>query len=468
MHFNRASGRKETNPYRGIIWAAVFCGALLIIVYAGRQLMGPSEENGDRTTAPLPPKERVSAPAQPKIEPKTDELPRYLTDASVLEEMVDSEDLNSYAFAHLLYQLKKADKSKLANEVRPLPPRDQIGKTKTGAYVSLEGTVRVIRPREDLAVPKGGIPAVTQYEIEDAKKNTHLVFTVYKAQGVRKQDRVSVLGRYYRLYPYLRAGELDATKEAPTPVIVAREVDGSRYLNDPSCLEAVNDGTNGLEAKAFYYLANLVKKMTQEEIKKRVDGTLTPEILRRSPAGARGRLVAIEGALMWKQPEDEPPNIAGIDRLYWCILRGEGGERVWVYAVEEPEGIKKRDIVKAYGVFFKTYRYSDRQYRERIALVMMARRLVRVEYKHAPHLAIAAVIIGVITLAALVIAVMIERKKGRQFGKHVQQLSAKTRPKDLNQAARAIASRTRQAREAVEQAPEKDKPPEPSEPEGVE
>ena len=187
----------------------------------------------------------------------------------------------------------------------------------------------------------------------------------------------------------MRAGELDATKEAPTPVIVAREVDGSRYLNDPSCLEAVNDGTNGLEAKAFYYLANLVKKMTQEEIKKRVDGTLTPEILRRSPAGARGRLVAIEGALMWKQPEDEPPNIAGIDRLYWCILRGEGGERVWVYAVEEPEGIKKRDIVKAYGVFFKTYRYSDRQYRERIALVMMARRLVRVEYKHAPHLAIA-------------------------------------------------------------------------------
>jgi len=449
----------------------VFCGALLIVVYLGSQLMGPSEENGDRTPAPPPPKKRVSAPAQPKTEPKTDELPRYLTDPSVLEEMVDSEDLNSYAFAHLLYQLKKSDRSSLRKNARPLPPPRQVGKLKTGAYVSLEGTVRVIRPRKDLAVPKGGISTVTQYEIEDARGNICLVFTACKAQGITKHDKVSVLGRYYRLYPYLRSGELDPSKEAPTPVIVARALDGSRYLNDPSCLKDVNDGTTGLEAKPFYYLANLVKSMTQAEIKKRVDPTLTPEVLRRSPARARGRLVAIEGALMWKQPEDEPPNIAGIDRLYWCILRGEGGERVWVYAVEDPKGIKKRDIVRAYGVFFKTYRYSDRQYRERVALVMMARRLVRVEYKHPPYLALVAVVVGAITLVALVVAVIIERKKGHQFAKHIRQLSARTRPRELNQTARAIAERARRARQAAEATPEANKPPllpERESPDGVE
>ena len=470
MKFGRTSEAKLTSPYRGVILTAVFGAVLLLIGYGGGLLLRRPRQADDGRPAGGSAKSdsaRIPDRTEPGPETKQKELPSCVTDPTVLSRKDDSEALDTEAFYYLLYQLKIADSAKLAEfakNARPAPPMAQANwkQVNPGDPISLEGTVRFKLSRKDLGIPDE-IPKATLYEISDSKGNTHLVFAVYAVVGIEKGDRVNVVGRYLRHWRYVPAGEVDPSKEAPTPVIITRQVDGSRYLDDPSCLDQVKDRQAYQEPKAFYYLVNLVRGLGQAEITRRAEENedLTPGAIEQSPARARGRFVTVEGSLILTQRHNKPPNIAGIDTLYWCVLRTPGGQVFWVYTLEEPGTLRRKDVVRAYGVFLKSRYYTSQRKFERTSLVMVARRLVRVEYKHSPHLALALVVIGLVTLAGLIIGVIVERRKSREAGRHVRGLAARVRPTDINKQARTVASRTRRARKRLAEGRDEDEAPNP-------
>jgi len=172
-------------------------------------------------------------------------------------------------------------------------------------------------------------------------------------------------------------------------------------------------------------------------------------MLRNRAAQARGKFVTVKGALLITQRWDKPPNIAGVDHVYWCVMRTRDGDPIWVFTLDEPKGLKRKDYVQAHGVFMKMLKYTSVQGYEYPAVVVVARKLELIEYEDSPHLTILMLVIGGITAAGLTFAVLLERRKRRRAGDHVRQLAARVRPTSIDAAARAIASRTRQARDKL-------------------
>ncbi len=450
MDFKVIAADKGPKSYYGFIWVAVLTGALLILVY-GTDLIPHRKEDKQPKKQESPPAHRErsrttkigSVWSEPEAQREQGEIPRYLTDPSILEHTGSSAVVDTYPFYYLLYQAKTADLARLSKAARPVPGRAEIANWDPGTPVSLQGTILSIKQRKDLCIPEAEIPHATQYEIKDDDGGLYLVFTVYRVRGLTSDDKVKVVGRYLRLYPKPNMEAGGEASYTPTPLIVARQVDGSRYADDRSCLEQVTDGTFGHEVKAFFYLANLVRGLSQEELKRRADETLTPRALQKSPAAARGRFVGVQGLLILTQEVRDTPNIAGVERFYWCIVRTRDDQWFWVYTLEEPKGFERDDMVKVYGVFLKSRRYVSRGKFERTALLVMARRLTRLEYSGTSSLAVATLIGGIIVIVGLTVVVVIERRKGREFGGHVRRLSARNRPQNLNQTARALTSRRR-------------------------
>lgn len=465
MDFNVKGRNAGPSPYRGIVWAAVLGAALIIIYGVSLYKPGPREEpappgqpNGEETTAPAKARKAVvAATLEGAPEGATRELPSYLTDPDTLKKVEHSSAaLDTFSFYYLLYQLKIADMAKLEKDAVPAPGPEEMANWQPGKAVSLEGTVLLMETRVDLGIPDAGMLAATRYEMRDARGKRYLVFTVYEMKGVESGDNVNLVGRYLRLYAEPKAEKDKDGHIIPTPVIIAREVDGSRYLNDPSCLAEIRDGALGHEAKPFYYLANGVRRMTQDELKAGAVPELTPDALARSPAFARGRLVVIDGSVILTQTVEDSPNIAGIDRFYWTILRSRERVPVWVYTLEEPKGIQKRDPVRVYGVFMKSRRYRSKQGFEEAALIVIGRRLLRLETTKSHTVALIVLVGGTVIAILLAIVIVWDRRTSRQFSRHVQDLAARGRPQNINAIARDVASKTRQAKEKPRGKPKDD------------
>jgi len=466
MEFNVKGRNAGPSPYRGIVWAAVL-GAALIIIY-GMTLYkpGPHEEpatrpgqrSGEETTAPAKARKAgLAATLEGEPEGATAELPSYLTDPDTLKKVEHSSAaLDTFSFYYLLYQLKIADVAKLEREALPAPGPEEMANWQPGKAVSFEGTVLLMEKRVDLSIPDVGILAATQYEMRDARGQRYLVFTVYEMKGVEPGDKVNLVGRYLRLYTEPKAEKDKDGHIIPTPVIIAREVDGSRYLNVPSCLAEIRDGALGHEAKPFYYLANGVRRLTQDELRAGAAPELTPDALARSPAFARGRIVVIEGSVILTQTVEDSPNIAGIGRFYWTILRTRERMPVWVYTLEEPKGIQKRDPVRVYGVFMKSRQYRSTQGFEETALIVIGRRLLRLEATKSHTLALIVLVGGAVMAILLAIVVVWDRRTSRQFVRHVHGLAARGRPQNIDAIARDVASRAREAKDKLRGKPKDD------------
>lgn len=465
MRFMNVSTGRESNPYRGIIVAVALAAALLIVILSVRHIWAPPAQRPETGAPPAVPEPEDAFPSQPQAqveeqqapkptpEPSQEpsaKLPSYLTDPQILEKTTYSATLDNYPFYHLLYQMKIAELDELARDAVPAPPPAEIERLKRGAPVTLEGTVVALIPRKDLAIPDVDIKGATQYEIKTGDGNVYLVFTVYMMSGVSEGDEVKVLGRYLRLYQYASheyAQEGQEERELPTPVIIAREVDGSKYASDPSVLGEVSDETFSYEAKAFYYLANLVRGLSPEEIRSRVDETVSLEAIHQAPAAERGKFVIVEGFVIRAQTVDDTPNIANIGRMYRTILRSSEGPPLWVFTFEDPRSLDVGEGVRVHGVFFKRLYYQNKQGYEFSAYLVVARRLDRIEYKENPYFAILTLAGGTVLIIALVIAVIMERRTSRKVAQHVRELSARARPRNLNDVAREIAAKTRKAGE---------------------
>lgn len=477
MRFALVDWMKQSSPYRGLMWlvvfVVVFVGAVVGLRYGFRS--GERDEARDKAAGagswccPTPEADRVKGEEYSPLPPvKPKEVPAYLTDPKTLTQVTDSETLDSYPFYYLLYQLKAGDPGALAREAQPVPAMAELAKLSAGAAVSLEGKVRGMDDRADLGIPDADILKASEYEIEDAGGNLYLVYAAVDVSGIEVGDDVKVVGRYFRFHKHLPSWEGEEAKERRAPVVVVREVDGSRHARDAACLAKVRDGVFGEEAKAFYYLITLVGDLSQDELKRRASPALTEQVIDSSPAEARGKFVAVDGALLRYEPRNEAPNIAGVKRLYRCILRTRDNRWYWVYTLDDPKQFSKRDVVRAYGVFFKRRLYRSDAGFEQTTFLMMARRLVAVRLKNSYALAILALVIGGVTFVALAVAMVVESLKRREHERRVQELAAKMRPKNINEAGRNLAARMRQARDAnAGSAGGSDDGPRPAEPGGA-
>jgi len=155
----------------------------------------------------------------------------------------------------------------------------------------------------------------------------------------------------------------------------------------------------------------------------------------------------IEGGVLLLQPEPPGPNIAGIPHLYWTIVKTKPGVPVWIYSTEKPKGVRKGDAVRAYGLFFKSTLYRDRNGFERSALIVMARHVIRLKHPESRTLQVVALVAGIAIVVLLFVAVMFERWSARRFARHVHTVAARRRPERLNETAREVAERTRKAQD---------------------
>jgi hypothetical protein len=452
MDLRDSARRTGPSPYRGIIWAFIFILAFLIFALALRQKAGEwqprvPQNNAEDAEEKKPPREpRVGAELETEDGPRRKELPAYLTNSETLEHVVESESLDTYPFYYILYQAKIAGPDALRERAQPLPPTEQLDGLRAGAPVSIEGTVAAYRERTELCIPDADIPYAVQHEIRCPDGRIVLAFTVQRVRGVAEGDRVTLVGRYLRTFPHVPTTAPKDAEEQPAPVVIARRVDAPQLLDDPSVLKDVKDGSFSLEAKPYYYLLHRVESLSQAELKKRADPEITEETIERATAQCRGRFVAIEGKLILTDQRDEPPNIAHIDRTYRCIIRTRNNRWFWIYTLEDPRRFARRDVVKGYGLFFKSYRFTSAAGYERLAYVLFARRLVEVQYEAPTHLTPVLLVLGAVTFLGLLIAVLLETRRRRQMDEHVRQLGARTRPRDLDQTARAAAARTRKER----------------------
>ncbi len=473
MDFGSGKRQSVMGPWRGVIWVAALAGALVVVMY-GMKGVGLKKgadpgakplTNANATTAPAgattAPAKATTAPARARagngilavLEPEPQgmgarEIPKYLTDPETLTRDEGSAAIGTFPFFYLLYQAEIGDQAKVADAAVPAPGLEKMAAWEPGKAVSLEGTITSKQARVDLAIPEARMASTMQYRMTDASGSQYLVFTARSMAGVARRDTVNVVGRFLRLYDDPEAARTAEGAAKPTPVIVAQQVDGSRYLNDPSCLDAVRDKSLGTLSKPFFYLLNRVNEMSQAELVAKADATLTPEALTRSPKRARGKPVAIDGnIIMMPQEWGETPNIAGTGRLYMTIILTSKRTPVWVYTLEEPKGFLEGDLLRANGLFMQVRSYSKKGF-ERTALIVLARRLTPVEVEESHGLAMTVAIGGVIVVILLIICTSIDRRSGRKFNRHVHSLAAKSRPKDIDASAKAAAARIRESRKA--------------------
>ncbi len=480
MDFTKNTASRGRSPFRGIILVAAFGVMMLGMYFAvqrfARQYMTPGERGEDAPAAEGKSPSTPSYKGEPEPRPAK-EIPSYLTDPAFLRDTVMSEGaLANTAFYQLLYQMKIADLEKLRKQAEPAPPPEEIGKLPVGAPVLLEGDVVSLRVCDEYTIPAAGISSATEYEIKDARGNLYLVYAVYDVKGIDEGDHVKLAGRFFRMFghtpswkaelngegdreagpPEKAAGtEPEPRPKKPTPVIIAWGLEAPQYLTDASVLRKVYDGTFGQEPKVFYYLVHKVQGLSQEQLKEQADGSLTPESMERFPAAARDKVVAVDGVLKQTQVIFQPPNIGEVKQLYLCILHTSGGQWVWVYTLEDPAPLALRDQVRAYGVFFKTYRYisAPPASKEVLTSLMMARRLVPLEYRSSPSIILAAMVGGCLLIVLFVAAVLFDRRSSRHVGRHVRGLAAKSRPRDIDAAARRLSSRAREAKDGQDPRP---------------
>ena len=461
MDFGSGNRRSVMSPWRGVMWVAVLAGALFVVSYGMRGATSkkdgvPGAEDaktgaGEKATTSPAKKHPGSIIAVLEPEPQGvvgEEIPPYLTDPATLKREEGSAAIGTFPFFYLLYQAEVGDDAKIAEAAVPAPGVEKMAEWEPGKAVSLEGTITSVQERVDLGIPEARMASTTQYRMRGIDGTAYMVFTAHPMEGVGSNDTVNVVGRYLRLYDDPEAARSTKGAPRPTPVIVARQVDGSRYLKDVSCLDKVRDLSHRLLAKPFYYLVNRVSEMGRAELVASVDASLTPKELERSPEEARGKAVAVDGNIIMMPHEwGETPNIAGTGRVYRTVLLPQSKTPVWVFTREKPKGFLMMDLVRARGLFMQvgTYSKKGRDYR---ALIVVARSLAPVTVVESYGLGLAVVTGVAIVVILLVIGVRIDRRTGRTFNRHVHSLAAKSRPKDLNASGRELAARIRKSKEA--------------------
>lgn len=409
---------------------------------------------------------------EPELEPEGPP-PDYLTNRKVLEDALASESLGGPPFGYLLYQAKVTKVDFLAKDAKPAPKPDEANKYPPGTPVTLEGKVRIIESHEEFGIPEVRIPSAVLYEITDADGKLYVVYSVYRIHGIDRGDRVSVTGFYYKHFihqPGLEPLDIDWNQydEPPilperkpldpvlAPVIITKGPSAPWYMTDPKSIEGVRDREFGFERKPFYYLLSQVQGMTHEQLAAQADPKITKDIMWKNPQQARGKVVVLDGTLKRIRRVSQEPNVAGIKQLYYSIIKLPEGEWVWVYSFEEPVGFKNGDSVRVCGKYFKLQRYLSANKTELFANVVMAQRLVPVVYKTFPYVQIGAMIVGGIIVIGLGIAWHFERREREVMSEHLRGISAKLRPRNIDELAKKQIQKVNEENQASEK---KEEPP---------
>jgi len=232
-------------------------------------------------------------------------------------------------------------------------------------------------------------------------------------------------------------------KNETLPIIVGRRFDKPDWLTDPESLAKVTEGSFLRERRAVYYLMEKVLGMTQDQLAKAADDTLTAAELASHGEQHRGKVVRYTGTIIHLEKETEP-NPTGQCEFYTGFLLNKNNYVCMFYVVEPPVNVKMDDLVQLDGFFMKNYRYVSGESIEREASVIVGRRLVPVRLDAS---SVYLVIFGIcgVALAGVLTAGLIETRAVQRRRREARTRSMQNRPGNIGEKARRAAHQARLA-----------------------
>lgn len=149
------------------------------------------------------------------------------------------------------------------------------------------------------------------------------------------------------------------------------------FTEDPGWDEDVVDRDENLEPRAFYYLIHRVATLATEELaatSNRVDST----DLLVSPGALRGRRVRIQGTLIALREKDFEDNRSGIRTAYIGQMVDNHWKVLSFYILDLPPDVKQQDVIEVQGIFYKIWKYRNRENRDIESPLIIARTARRI------------------------------------------------------------------------------------------
>ncbi len=407
--------------------------------------------------AELPPGEKPDFAAlpvgkpQPKLAiPKEDvekKLP-FLTDPKTLEQVTDQNaDLESGPLFYVLYQVYQDTQEKLRAEAEKAVDWTSLW-DKAAAYRN-----KAVRVSGDLVrmweQPLGenpmGVTKLYAYRLraENAppasKGHLYDVYTIEKLKGALRYDRIAAYGRF--LKAQLAEAERLDDPDLHTAVVVARALERPTYLDEPRLPGPVVDG-NRPEARPLYWLLKRASTVAFDELRAKANRDLTYLDFVNRPERYRARPVAISGQLRRLVRINLPENLLGMTDVFYGQLADHDRHLNTFYCLDVPEGIHDSDPVVVYGYFLKKWTYTSEGGYEVHSPVIVAKRMLVVDYEEAGSgrmLQVGLGIIAGVTAIALGFAIVAAHKKDRRAADTRRQresarLQAKLHPSEAAEA----------------------------------
>jgi len=380
--------------------------------------------------------------AQPPVPPKASESPRpdgsgaqapagppgpEISELGA-EALLDVEDNTSRvegpALRALLAQAQKMTGQEPAEKVAWADLRASATKYR-GMPIRVEGTLYQLSEKE-LDPNPTGLRSVVWGILTDAEMNRYICYLAEKPRGIVANDDVKLTALFLKMLLYKTQ-----KVETEVAVVVGKCFDRPAYLDDPSILKTMTQGTK-IEIKPFNYLVSLLAKTPLEELKRKaLRGVRWTQFVNEAEAYA-GKFVCIEGSLLLCEAQ-YPDYIyeKGYDKTYWgIILSGEENLRFYTfYSLDKPLDIQDRDRVRIYGVFAKNWVYTAQNSVEVTSPIIIGKQMVKVRYPRVPSFVYW--VTGIVFL--VVIFVLVGVFAGRKGDREYQALRSKLRHHENDQ-----------------------------------
>ncbi len=132
------------------------------------------------------------------------------------------------------------------------------------------------------------------------------------------------------------------------------------FKEAPELLNDVEDFTDELEFEAYYYAIHKVAALSAEQIAKETSPPVSyPDLLKFSK-DKRGGLMKVQGSLLHLRKELLPENPSGLRNVYIGLLVANN-RKVYTFLVFDiSAGARLRDVIEMDAMFFKFWRYENR------------------------------------------------------------------------------------------------------------
>jgi hypothetical protein len=236
-------------------------------------------------------------------------------------------------------------------------------------------------------------------------------------------------------------------------VAIARRLEPLGYFDDPEPPEPIVEG-NRPEARALYWLIDRVRQIPFKELRETANDKVTATELKLRPEEYRAKPIVIRGQLrrIVRMPLDENP--LGLDYVYYGQVVDADSEFHTFYCLQIPEGIRRKEGVALYGLYFKNWVYVSEARNEVTSPVIVAQRMLLLVAGKDYTTEIILGVVAIATVTVLFIGHARERARMLKAAQFRRQRELGRIPKNLNSVARQLSTVHRHSEGAEEETPE--------------